>query len=56
MNLIQIIAEGFFDEEIILKHERNLRAFLNCKFSLFFIQGTFIFLEIIGVKTFIGLR
>jgi hypothetical protein len=57
MIFLKFLAEGFGkNEDLILNHEINLRVFLNCKFSLFFIQGTFMFLEIIGVKTFIGLR
>lgn len=48
--ILNKLATGDSDGEVILKHERNLRIFLNCNFSVFIIQCVCCGLEIAGYE------
>gem|GEM_PF-4442522 len=54
--LLNTLATGFSDEEIILKHERNLRIYLNIKMSLFLWQCLFIGIELTGCPWFLWMK
>ena len=45
--MIKLIAKGFGKEEdLVLKHEIKLRAFMNCKMTLFCFQIMAMILEV----------
>lgn len=54
--ILNTLATGFSDEEIVFKHERNLRIYMNWDFSMFVIQGVFCMLELAGCGWFLWMK
>ena len=48
--ILNKLATGHSDEEVILKHERNLRIFWNCNMTMFVVQFVCCMLEIAGCE------